>query len=279
MKSFVLRFSCFCLFFALALSVLPALGSTLTLSDLNSQVLIDTTSQSGVYSWTVDGVNQLAQQWFWYRIGSGRESSVDTLGAPTGGTTSANSATFSYAGSNGLTAQLKYALTGGNNGSGTADLGESITLTNTTGGTMDLHFFQYSDFDLAGQATKNFVQFINANTVDQYINTGGGTQVIVETVDTPAANRYEGNFFANTLNSLNDAGPTTLSNAPAIGVALGPGDMTWAYQWDRVLAPGGSLVINKDKLISTVPEPGTIALLAGGIFLLFGLPLRRVRRP
>ena len=51
------------------------------LTDFNSTVVIDPTSQAGMYTWTVDGVDQMWQQWFWYRIGSaGPEQSIDTLG-------------------------------------------------------------------------------------------------------------------------------------------------------------------------------------------------------
>src|SRR5208337_545666 len=55
-----------------------------TLSSGNSSVSIDLGSQAGMYNWTVDGQNQLNQQWFWYRVGSsGPEASIDTIGMPT----------------------------------------------------------------------------------------------------------------------------------------------------------------------------------------------------
>jgi hypothetical protein len=107
------------------------------------------------------------------------------------------------------------------------------------------------------------VNFINSSAVDQYKITGGTQESLVETIHTPAASHYEGNFFANTLNSLNDSNPTTLSDSPPVGTPLGPGDTTWAYEWDKSLMPGAQLIINKDKdfSITPVPEPGTMALL------------------
>src|SRR5258707_9537392 len=55
-------------------------ATTFTLSDKNSSATIDPSSQNGMFNWTVNGVNQLAQQWFWYRVGStGPESSINTL--------------------------------------------------------------------------------------------------------------------------------------------------------------------------------------------------------
>ena len=41
-----------------------------TITDGGSTAQIDLASDSGMYSWTVNGVNQMTRQWFWYRIGS-----------------------------------------------------------------------------------------------------------------------------------------------------------------------------------------------------------------
>jgi len=47
----------------------PAGASPIVLNDLNSQAQIDLSSDAGMYSWTVDGVEQLYRQWFWIRQG------------------------------------------------------------------------------------------------------------------------------------------------------------------------------------------------------------------
>src|ERR1700724_3769805 len=55
-------------------------ASPVHLTDKNSSATIDPSLQSGMSNWTVNGVNQLAQQWFWFRLGStGPESSINTL--------------------------------------------------------------------------------------------------------------------------------------------------------------------------------------------------------
>ena len=81
----------------------------------------------------------------------------------------------------------------------------------------------------------------------------------------PGADRGEANYYPVTLNSLNSGSPYTLNGT----TAAGPGDVTWAFEWDLTIAPGGSAVINKDKGLQ-VPEPSIAALAllsAGAMFL------------
>ena len=267
MKSIVFRCLFAILFLVAIVAALPAHGSILTLTNQNTTMTIDTASQAGVSQWSVDGVNQLAQQWFWYRIGSvGGESSIDTLSAASGGTTSANAATISYAGSNGLMVSIATFVTGGANGSGASGWQETLTVSNTSSQSMDLHFFQYADFDLQGTPGGDTVNFDNSNDVLQSKITGGTVSTVAETGVTPTPNHHEGNFFNNTLASLNNASPTTLSDLPGLNTLFGPGDVTWAYEWDRTLSPGGSFQISKPMSINVtpVPEPSTLALLGFG---------------
>src|SRR5438477_1679821 len=121
----------------------------ITLVHNNSVAQINTASQAGMFNWLVDGQNQLAQQWFWYRIGSlGPEQSIDTISAPT--ITTPNARTLYTRYNNGIYGvEVDYLLTGFSPGSGKSDIAESITITNATASPLEFHFFQYSDFDLA----------------------------------------------------------------------------------------------------------------------------------
>ena len=123
---------------------------------------------------------------------------------------------------------------------------------------MDFHFFQYADFDITGDGPGNQSVFTNPNTVRQ----SNGGSFLTETVVTPVPNHREVAFFPTTLNSLNDAAPTTLSDTP-LGTLVGPGDVTWAYEWDFVLAAGDTFLISKDKNLGVqpVPEPGVAAFM------------------
>ncbi len=53
------------------------------------------------------------------------------------------------------------------------------------------------------------------------------------------------------MDALNDPLSTTLNDLDSEG----PGDVTWAFQWDISLAGNQSFLISRDKLL-TVPEPG-----------------------
>lgn len=260
----------------------PASAVLVTLTDTNSTVKIDTQSQAGVYDWHVDGIDNMNQQWFWFRVGnSGPEQSVDTLLHNPVTDMIISDGNFNP-GDDRLTLRytdqanrfeifVDYTLTGGQNGSGTSDLIETIrvhSLRQT--GNLNFHFFQYSDFDLNGTTFDSSVEILNANTVRQ---TDGLT--ISETVATPAPSRYEVGYYNTTLAALTDGATTNLNQ---VGGPLTDGNLTWAFQWDFVLAPGGSFIISKDKhLEHVVPEPSSVALFVLGV-VCSGLGIWRKRR-
>jgi PEP-CTERM motif-containing protein len=260
----------------LGLFVAPSSAALLTLTDDNSSTQFDTASPANAFNWTVDGVNQLVQQAFWYRIGNVAEQSVHTLPIGVQGTTDANfdgnpdTLFVRYLG-NGYKIETRYTLDGGTPGSGASDMGEQISITNSLDSPLDFHFFQYSDFDLQGIALGDSAVFTNPNTVRQ----SKAAIRLTESVVTPVPQHREINFFPVTLNKLNDGLPTTLNDAPPIGTTLGPGDMTWAYQWDVVIAPGATFQISKDKNLSAVPEPSTMFLLSAGVALIFAMRRKR----
>ena len=226
------------------------------LNDANSTAQFDLGTQAGQFNWVVDQTPQLAQQWFWYRVGDLPEASFDTIGAPVviQPIPSFLSATYTMPGS--FTAPLSLFLSGGQLGSGTADIAETIRINNISGSPLDFHLFQYVNFDLNGTPQGDTVHFLAPNTVEQ----SEGSTILSETVITPSASHREAALSPQTLLALNDGAATTLNDFDG---PLGPDDVTWAFQWDVTIATSGTLIVSKDKQIR-IPEPMTLLLLVLG---------------
>ena len=245
-------------------ALLPSLANAYVLTSGNSTATV-TNTQAGMYEWIVDRVDQMGQQWFWYRIGSTPERSIDTL-ALNSTFQLPNLLQLNYSGAS-FDLGVTYVLTGGLLGSGTSDMAEIISISNTSNSTLDFHFFQYTDFDLRGHEGDT-VSISGGNTAKQV-----GQGIVTETANVPIPSRLEAALWPSTISKLNDGVASNLNND------AGPytGDATWAFQWDFNLGPGGSFIISKNKHISTVPLPGTMLLLGGGLLGLVGLGWRRRR--
>ena len=169
--------------------------------------------------------------------------------------------------------EVSFKLDGGVLGSGASDLAESISITNTSESTpLDFHFFQYTNFDLEGTAGGDSVVFVNANAVQQFEESSR----LTESVITPAASHREAAFLSTTIDKLNDGVATTLSDTP-LNTVVGPGDVTWAFQWDFTIQPNTTVQISKDKNLQAVPEPSSWLLLAIGSALLLAFRVREQR--
>jgi hypothetical protein len=227
---------------------------------------VDPGSQFGMVGWTVDRQEQEFSQWFWYRIGnSGGESSINTISAAV--ITQPDARTLDIVYNNGsLSVEVDYLLTGGLPGSGKSDVSESIRINNLTDAGLDFHFFEYSDFDLTSADTTVLRFGPNQFFVADQRGEPGGFQ---ETVVTPAANHAEAAIFPLTMKRLNDANPTTLND----NTTAGPGDTTYAFEWDFTLGARSSFLISNDESIN-IPEPSPLALFFLGLIAL-GLKSRR----
>src|SRR3954465_2759411 len=125
---------------AVALVVLNTKAQTFHLTDGNSSVSLTPGSSVGMNNWTVDGQNQLNQQWFYFSVGnSSLAAPISSLTLSPVAQPSASILNTSYTGT-GFSLQAVYSLVGGALGSGVSDLGEQIKIQNTSAAPLTFHF-------------------------------------------------------------------------------------------------------------------------------------------
>ncbi len=238
------------------------------LNHKNSAVGINiTNANAGVASWSVDGVNSLNRQGFYYRVGSGPELLVQSISSsPTVSFTQVPNVIsmldVTYASQN-YSVRTVFQLTGGNAGSGFSGLSETITVKNLSSSILDFHLFQYSDFDLWGLASGQVAQYsFDALGQPYKVTQTDGTHSVTETLNANTApiGHFEAALGNATFASLTDGAATVLNDNPNSGL----GNATFAYQWNASLAAnGGTLTIS--KLLNIVPEPTVATIFLVGI--------------
>jgi hypothetical protein len=257
-------------------------GSTATVNVGNTGVL-------GMNSWSVlGGQNQLNQQWFWYSVNGVAQQPINAIGTASVFNFSNPASPIDNLGvvyqNAQLSVQIQYVLSGAGASSGNADMMEYISIVNNEAAPINLSFYQYSNFNLF-QNSQNSVSISGSpGAYTGALQTAGGPggNGIAEVIEAPLANDAEAGTVPTTFNELNSGSYYTLNN----NTSAGPGDVTWAFQWNATLQANGSvdqygnptdtLDITKDKGLSIqlVPEPSTLAFIALGISAL-GLSLRR----
>lgn len=226
-----------------------------TLTDGNAVVNGDDANQ--LTNWLTDGIDNLYNQDYYWRIGNTAEAQIGDIGAGVITTIAANIVNVAYVNAGSFRIDITYTLVGGAAGSGTSDIAETIRVQNLSNGALDFHLFEYDDFDINGTAGGDFASMINSSTVTQW---EGPITAMVGTV--PPPNAWQIAAWPSLAASLNDATATNLDNT---GSGSGPADLAFAMQWDRTINAGGSFIMSKNKRIETVPEPATMAALGLGV--------------
>lgn len=265
----------------LAMALVLAVGSyasaitavDVTLTDDDSTVVIDPHGSTGMKTWKIGDTDHLSQQWFWFRTSLGgvysdREYSIDEISAPSVVQAIPSVAEITYADGN-IEAQVTYSLTDVPGLLGGSDLIEIVRVTNNTDEALTLTLIQYSDFDLGGTATDTDLEITNGNTATQK-DTAVGALMSETVVSQLHLVSSEVGYWNTTLAKLVDGDVDNLDGTTLLTV---DGNMTWAFQWEKELAPGEALLFSKNKHISLkpggdkpVPEPAGLGLV--GIALL-----------
>ena len=241
----------------------------------NSSATIDPLAQSGQSTWVVSGVNHLAQQWFWYSVGTSAPQSISTLSNTHLFTDPVNGILNATYTGDGFTLNLGVTF----QGSGIVEqinVTPSATLTGDVASAagLNFHLYQYSDFNLNGTAAGDTLNLSGTPTINTADQTKGGTKANYGAVSNATTSEYQtgtGSTIKGLLN--NGVNPVTLSDN-STGPVLG--DDNFAFEWDQSIGPSGNLQVSITQSIqggNIVPLPnaayGTLALMAllGGVGL------------
>lgn len=156
--------------------------------------------------------------------------------------------------------------TGGN-------LFQNMRITNTSGSSLTLSLFHYSDFDLNGTSGGDRAA-LGANPDGLQIDQTDGAQSA--RIVGYGANAYRVSRYAQILADLTDNGVDAFSNN---GLPLNNQDVTIGFQWNVTIAAGSyvdfmtqfstnAALLPPSATVLPVPEPGPAALLGLGLMAL-----------
>jgi hypothetical protein len=246
------------------------------LTDLSSTVQVYSQSDAGIGSWSVNGVNELSREWFWYSTGAvgsaNPEKSIDTLSCTLDSPSDTNAnpgydtLNQEFTKSGQFKVDLAYVLTG-SNGTG-SELSLQISITNLGSQALNFHWYQLGNFGLGGSSGLDVAQ-AGVNGHGYYITASeqnGGLSVVTSL--NPGANRAQVNLHPTVYNLLTGTQGSNLNNSAG---PIGPGNIDSAFQWDLTIPSNGttSILETQSMSLTVVPEPATLCLLAlGGLALL-----------
>lgn len=254
-------------------------ASAATLQNGNSTLLVNPNSSVMNYSWLVDGVDEFGgspagQESFFFSLGSAAPQPLSVL-SPSVIYNSGGVLTVKYTDPGEFTILLVDNLIGGTPNSGNASLTELLSINNTSTAPIDLHIFQYVDFNAAAADNNYTLSLSNSppNTADQTDALGDHLNVAVDTPD-----EYQ---IANDSSVyMKVTGPTF---QPLNDNSTGPitGATNFAFEWDPIInCPGTDQIsITESVQNHVVPLPPATY---GVLFTLTGMAgigaIRRARQ-
>ncbi len=257
----------------LAVAVLALISTVasaqFTLTDGGAIVDIDT-SNGTIDNFVLGGIDHAFQHTYYLRNGDGGTAAgLGTFALLSSSNPLANYAELVY-GNGTFEIQIRYLLTGAGQ---QADLAETVVVRNVSGQTASMRLFQYSDWDMAGTAGTDTVTRLNSSTMQQVDDIATGNTSIAG--GTPIPEFSEMGAFAGLRTSILTTNGYVLNTAAGNGIGQTfNGDGTYAFQWNRNLAPNASFAMSTDKVLA-VPEPGSMIALGLGVTALLARRRRK----
>jgi hypothetical protein len=253
--------------------------TTFAATNNNSYIFVDAVpvagfNENGLINWFVDNTSQLVQQWYWFRTaGAPGQTALGTLDLVVNQLVGSNGIEIGYRSNGVFAASICYTITGGANSSGYSLITETLTITNLSGSTRSIAWFEYSDLDLSGPSS-TFNDFASGNvngiTQSDSLMTASVTHSLTpDAFQIASTNIYNWLLF----DPIDDSG--TVFNLNNSGSPSSTGDVTFAFQWNLTLAANEGVTITTTKEMNLIPEPGTALLLVLGIAGLMAAHRRR----
>lgn len=198
--------------------------------------------------------------WFGRGGDAASEGPLSSLTFLSGSNSAPNQILLNFKDNGQLSLDLSYELSGSGLSSSVLEKG---ILTNGGTDPLTLSIFKYADYDLTyGHSAHNDdFAFGNALGITQH----DAFSIVSMTPTSSIPNAFQISVVGcpgSIISSLNDGNVTNLNNT---GSPYGPGDASFAFQWNFTLAPGQAYTIENMKTLTTTPEPISCALfLVGG---------------
>ncbi len=253
-----------------------------------------TTATGGLpSSFSINGLNQLTQSWWWYRSGTGtyadtREYALSNETAFTQIAPNQVQLTYLEPAENGTLAgalqfQLNYVLTA--TSSTAASVNVTWSVANLSGSPLPVNMFGYVNPDLMNTPNNDTALLTDfSNTAGEVHVTDGGTGTTMDieagtTARSPTLYAWEVANYDTTLAKLSN---NTVDDLSDTSTEVGPGDVTAAFQWQNTIQSsggcGGSLeqsVIIVGAPTPSVPEVGSLLLAMPALTALAVFRLRK----
>ena len=178
-------------------------------------------------------------------------------------------------GGNGLDAVVDYELAGGPEGSRSATLSRSVTLTNTADTLISLTLFDYTDLDIRFNPQNQLDQAtLIASDVIETVSENSSIVITTTVSPTPDAHQITDFLTLYFAFFIDQDGATALPSTPALGepFPVPAGDNAFAFEWGFDLAAGESVTVSQTSVLAPIPLPAPAALLLAGLgmFALLG---------